>query len=82
MTDTISRILVPVDFSPHAERALCYATTLAYRLSASVTLLHLVENPIVTRAWGPEVYVPNVIDLLDDLTAAAARRLPRSRDRP
>jgi len=75
MTDTISRILVPVDFSPHADRALCYATILAYRLGASVTLLHVVENPIVTGAWGPEVYVPNVIDLLDELTAAAGRRL-------
>ena len=31
-----SLILVPIDFSPHAERALDYAITLAKKLSAQI----------------------------------------------
>ena len=75
MTDTITRILVPVDFSPHAERALCYATTLAHRLGATLALLHVVEDPFVTGAWGGEVYVPDVPELLQDLISGAERQL-------
>ena len=75
MTDTISRILVPVDFSPHAERAFHYATTLALRLGAKLSLLHVVEDPFVTGAWSAEVYVPNVPELLDNLIKGAERHL-------
>jgi nucleotide-binding universal stress UspA family protein len=59
MTENITRILVPVDFSPHAEHAFCYATTLAYQLGAQLALLHVVEDPFVTGAWSAEIYVPN-----------------------
>ena len=75
MTDIISKILVPVDFSPHAEHAFRYATTLAHRFGAKLGLLHVVENPFVTGAWSSEMYVPNIPDLLENLIAGAEHDL-------
>jgi universal stress protein A len=75
MAETISRILVPVDFSPHAERAFSYAMTLAQRFGARVGLVHVVEDPYVTGAWTPEVYVPNVGELLEGLMTSARQEL-------
>jgi nucleotide-binding universal stress UspA family protein len=75
MTENITRILVPVDFSPHAERAVRYAATLARRFDATLHLLHVVEDPFLSGAWSPEAYVPNVTELLQDLTAGAERQL-------
>jgi nucleotide-binding universal stress UspA family protein len=53
MTEAITRILVPVDFSAHSDRALRYATTLADRFNATVEVLHVVEDPFVSGAWSP-----------------------------
>jgi nucleotide-binding universal stress UspA family protein len=75
MTQSIARILVPVDFSAHSERALDFATTIAARFGARVELLHVVEDPFMTGAWSSEVYVPNVGELLDNVTADARRRV-------
>ena len=75
MTDTITTILVPVDFSPHADRALRYATTLAQRLGAKLALLHVVEDPFVSGAWSAEVSLPNVPELLETLIKGAESRL-------
>ena len=75
MRDDITKILVPVDFSPHAERAFRYATTLARRLGAQLGLVHVVEDPFVTGAWNSEIYVPNIPELLQDLIAGAEREL-------
>ena len=36
MTEEITRILVPLDFSSHSDRALRYATALADRFNATV----------------------------------------------
>jgi nucleotide-binding universal stress UspA family protein len=75
MAETITKILVPVDFSPHADRAFGYATTLATRFHAALGLVHVVEDPFVTGAWNAEVYVPNVPELLEALTAGAEQQL-------
>jgi nucleotide-binding universal stress UspA family protein len=75
MTESINRILVPVDFSPPSERAVRYATTLANRFGARVALLHVVEDPFVTGAWQSEAFVPNVPELLNDLITAARGHL-------
>jgi nucleotide-binding universal stress UspA family protein len=80
MTDNITKILVPVDFSPHAERAFCYATTLARRLGARLALLHVVEDPFATGAWSGEIYVPNVPELLKNLIDGAERQLATMKD--
>jgi nucleotide-binding universal stress UspA family protein len=75
MGDTITKILVPVDFSPHAERAVHYATTLAHRLGARLELLHVVEDPFVAGAWTSDVFLPYDDDLLRNLTDGAEREL-------
>jgi nucleotide-binding universal stress UspA family protein len=49
MEATIKRILVPTDFSPSSDRALAVASTLASTLGASVHLIHVLEEPFVTR---------------------------------
>jgi nucleotide-binding universal stress UspA family protein len=54
-TMRLTRILVPVDFSPESKNALRYAAAFARQFGASMTLLHVVE-PIVCSAdfgYGP-----------------------------
>ena len=80
MIETITRILVPVDFSPHADRALRYAATLARRLGAKLALVHVVEDPFVTGAWTSEIYVPSFQEVRDQLIADAERKLAALRD--
>ena len=75
MTNTITNILVPVDFSPHAEHAFTYATTLAERFGARLALLYVVDDSFVTGGWSSEIYVPNVPELMENLIADADRRL-------
>ena len=48
-------ILVPVDFSPHAEKALLYAWSLAKLFHAHLHVLHVVDIPI-----HPEHYAVNL----------------------
>lgn len=84
MTRTISRILVPTDFSAASELALDYATTMADRFGASVHLLHVVEDPFVAGALGTEVYIgasPSVRDTLIDQAAERLARLVAPPDR-
>ena len=75
MAEELTRILVPVDFSVHADKALRYAATLAGRFNATVELLHVVEDPYRTGAWSPDVYTPVIPEILDNLVADARRRL-------
>lgn len=75
MSENITKILVPVDFSPHAERAFGYATALARRLGAELTLVHVVEDPYATGAWGTEAYLPNSAELLQEVIVSAGREL-------
>jgi universal stress protein A len=61
ITMTIHHVLVPIDFSPYAEQALDYAIALAQRLQARVTLLHVIEPPLVAGAdmgaWPSPAFV-------------------------
>jgi nucleotide-binding universal stress UspA family protein len=75
MTESLNRILVPVDFSAHSEKAIRYATTLANKFGARLSLLHVIEDPFVTGAWQAEVFVPNIPELLNDLIKAAKSQL-------
>lgn len=75
MIESINRILVPVDFSVHSERAIRYATTLARTFGAQVMLLHVVEDPFVTGAWPAETVAPNIPELLSDLIKTATTQL-------
>jgi nucleotide-binding universal stress UspA family protein len=70
-----TRILVPTDFSEPSEAALEYAKGLAARFGASLRLVHVVEDPIVTGAFGAETYVPEPIGFSAALRADAEQRL-------
>jgi nucleotide-binding universal stress UspA family protein len=47
---TGQHFLVPIDFSPYAEQALDYAIALAKQLQARVTLLHVIQPPLIAGA--------------------------------
>jgi nucleotide-binding universal stress UspA family protein len=70
----IARILVPVDFSPHSDRAVEYAVSMAKLFGASVELLHVVEDPFESGGWGSEMY-------LADLDGVRGRALDEARTR-
>ena len=48
----IKSILVPIDFSPHSEKALAYAVPFAEQFGAKLTLLNVVE-PVATPDFAP-----------------------------
>lgn len=43
----MQHILVPMDFSPYSEQALDYALQLAETFQARITLLHVIETPVL-----------------------------------
>jgi nucleotide-binding universal stress UspA family protein len=47
----IGRILVPVDFSEHSQKALRYALAFAAQFGAEVTLVHIVEQMVYPGDW-------------------------------
>ena len=47
------RILVPTDFSPHAEEAFREAHALARMMDAEVILFHIAKTPAVVLEDGP-----------------------------
>jgi nucleotide-binding universal stress UspA family protein len=79
MAPTVSRILVPTDFSEGADAALAYAKTLAGCLGASLHLLHVFTDPYGPAMYMPEVYVPVPEQAreraLEDARARLAERL-------
>jgi nucleotide-binding universal stress UspA family protein len=68
-------VLVPIDFSPYAEQALDYAIALAQKLQARVTLLHVIQPPLVAGAdmgvWPSPAFI-------DDLKTAITRDMEGS----
>ena len=66
---TVHHILVPMDFSAYAEQALDYAIALAQKLQARLTLLHVIQPPLVASAdmgvWPSPAF-------LDELEATIA----------
>ena len=76
MTRTVTRILVPTDFSEPSDAALEYATTLAADLGASLHLLHVFEDPYLTGgAFAAEMYAPVPPDLRERLFEEAKAHL-------
>jgi nucleotide-binding universal stress UspA family protein len=47
----IGKILVPVDFSEHSQKALRYALAFASQFDAEVTLVHIVEQMVYPGDW-------------------------------
>ena len=52
-TPRFGHLLVPVDFSPHARRALETARQLADLYGSELHLLHVVESPVIPPSYGP-----------------------------
>jgi universal stress protein A len=75
MNTNIRSILVPVDFSLYSDHAVAYAARLARKLDASIELLHVVANPVIAGAWGTEIYVPDLTELLESVATEAQTRL-------
>lgn len=67
MQQKIRRILVPVDFSPPSDYALAYAGSLAADFGASLHVLHVVEDRVLSGAWPAEVYLGQLPGLRDEL---------------
>jgi nucleotide-binding universal stress UspA family protein len=71
MTQTIKRILVPIDDSPGTQVAIDYAVLLARALGASLTLVHVDEVPPAITAIVPGASVEG--DLAAEQVASKMR---------
>ena len=74
MTPTVTRILVPTDFSTTSDAALDFAKTVARSFGASLHLLHVFEDPLVTAGIA-EAYSPLPADLRASLVQDANKHL-------
>jgi nucleotide-binding universal stress UspA family protein len=72
---TLTRILVPTDFSADADAALQYAIALGKPFGASIRLLHVIEDPVAAGMWSAEYYTGDVTGLLVNLVRDADERL-------
>ena len=75
---TMSRILVPTDFSDDAEAALEYALGLAQTFGASVHLLHVVDDPFAAGVWSSGLGAAEIAGLQATLVRDAEQRLERT----
>lgn len=72
----VQNILVPVDFSEGADRAVKHANELARTYGAQITLLHAVEEVMYPSAYGMEmadIPGPDVLDRVEGSLATMAR---------
>lgn len=76
----IDRILVPTDFSEHAQQALAYARALAAAYGARIELLHIIEEAAFPAfyALGADAMYGEVPDL-EERARAALQRLADER---
>jgi nucleotide-binding universal stress UspA family protein len=74
----ITRILVPTDFSVHADAAMRYALELARRFDAAVHLVNVVEDPLAAGVWSSEIYTAEIAGLQINLVRDAEKRLRAS----
>ena len=75
MTSTITRILVPTDFSVYSDTAIHYAANLAGHFRASLELIHVVEDPFLSGAWSAEAFIAGADGILEEVKESAKIRL-------
>ncbi len=80
-TTTLTRILVPTDFSDTSMVALKYATALSDVFGACLHLLHVVDNAIEMRAAGDLAMAPGQ-DIVGAARVRAADALAQLLTRP
>jgi nucleotide-binding universal stress UspA family protein len=71
----IKRILVPTDFSEPADAALTYAIDLAANLGATVSLVHVFDDPFAGGGVYTGEYVPMPAEMRAEIVADLRRRL-------
>lgn len=83
MESLFSHVLVPVDFSPHSERAALRGAVLAQQMQAQFTLLHVFSPEFVYPypEMVGEMMPPVMVDLGDQLRASAERGMQSLADR-
>jgi nucleotide-binding universal stress UspA family protein len=74
-----TRILVPTDFSAHAEHALDYAIELAAKLGCEIHVLHVYEIPLLYVPDALPIMTPDMITAFEEasiagITALVARK--------
>ncbi len=78
---TIKRILVPVDFSSAADRALDVAIDVAQKFDAELIIAHVYTLPTAlyggTLFWPSDDYRQDVSEALDKVVAGAQARYPK-----
>jgi universal stress protein A len=72
---TITRILVPSDFSDASDAALAYARAIARRFSASIHLLYVFDDPFASGAFVADGVGLMPVDLRESLFTDARARL-------
>jgi nucleotide-binding universal stress UspA family protein len=74
---SVRRILVPVDFSPHAENAVSYALAIAAKLKADIQLLNVYFDPVLSPYSHLETYTfaANLDQITREIEAEAAENL-------
>lgn len=75
MTHAFTKILVPTDFSGHADQALQYAEGLAAQFGASLHLLHVVDMPAVPTMLSSEIYAADLPGLQTQAVTDAEHRM-------
>lgn len=72
---SIEKILVATDFSEYSEEACEYAITLARKFDASLTVLHVINEPVDLRGF----YVPHITfeELEKEISEGAVKMLEK-----
>ena len=69
----LTHILVPVDFSPRAQKALAYGVALARQFGAKLTVLHVIELAYVSSGLGEVDLLPIETGLRGNASEELAR---------
>ena len=75
MQPKIRKILVPLDFSPPSDYVLTYATALARDFGASLHLLHVIEDRLMTGPWPSRCTLGELPRLREGLVKDAESRM-------